>query len=246
MMRAMRDGVLMMCFWVQRGSVDLSQMPDFRPKTLMGLSDSDLQKWIAGWQQDTPEWIAGQVELRRRGNGIARWALVMSILSLVVSIVALATSACSPPQQDETKESAAKAADVAEVERLSTPPAIALNPQEITYADLEKHDLFGVGCYFLDGAGEKAPMLFIASDEKGWLKLDGEIAEMSSDRSSTELPYLSWSRYVGLARTVQLERKANAARSTGPETETAPGTITIRDERDRVVFKRSGAIECGA
>ena len=166
--------------------------------------------------------------------------------AILLSAALLACAACSPAQQEQAKEPAAKATEVAEVERLSTPPAIALSPQEITYADLEKHDLFGVGCYFLDGAGEKAPMLFIAADEKGWLKLDGEIAEMSSDRSSKELPYLSWSRYVGLARTVQLERNANAARSTGPETETAPGTITIRDERDRVVFKRSGAIECGA
>ena len=89
-------------------------------------------------------------------------------------------------------------------------------------------------------------MLFLASDEKGWLKLGGEMIQFSADRSSTELPYLSWSKYVGLARSVQMERDTAAARSTGPEIETAPGTVTIRDERDRVVFKRSGAIDCGA
>ena len=156
-----------------------------------------------------------------------------------------AGAACSPPQ-GEARNAASDAQAVAEVERLSTPPAIPLDPQPITFADFEKYDLFGVGCYFVDGNGEKAPMLFLASDEKGWLKLGGEMIQFSADRSSTELPYLSWSKYVGLARSVQMERDTASARSTGPETETAPGTVTIRDERDRVVFKRSGAIDCGA
>ena len=146
----------------------------------------------------------------------------------------------------QASKEASDAKAVAQVERLSTPPAMPLSPQPITFADIEKHDLFGAGCYFLDGKGEKLPMLFLASEAKGWLKLEGEIVELSADRSSTEQPYLSWSKYVGLAQTVQLERNSAAARPTGPETETAPGTITIRDASDRVVFKRSGAIDCGA
>lgn len=157
----------------------------------------------------------------------------------------LACAACSPPQGEAAKAASDQHA-VAETERLNTPPAIPVDPQPITMADLERYDLFGVGCYFLDGKGDKAPMLFIGHDDKGWFKLEGEMVELSSDRSSTELPYLSWSKYVGLARTVQLDRDEALARSTGPETETAPGTIIVRDERDQVVFKRSGAIECGA
>ncbi len=163
----------------------------------------------------------------------------------VILAALLACAACSQPQASATKAQT-DAQDVAQVERLNTPPAIPIEPQPITMADLERYDLFGVGCYFLDRRGDKPPMLFLAADEKGWLKLGGEMVQFSSDRSSIQLPYLSWSKYVGLARTVELDRKASAARSTGPETETAPGTIIIRDERDQVVFKRSGAIECGA
>jgi hypothetical protein len=159
--------------------------------------------------------------------------------------VIVVCAACSPTGSQE-RQAARDAKAIAEVERLSTPPAIPLRPQPITFADLEKYDLFGAGCYFLDGKGDKAPMLFLASDEKGWLKLDGEMIPFSADRSSTELPYLSWSKYVGLARTVDLDRNEGAARSTGPETESAPGEITVRDERDRVVFKRNGLIDCGA
>ena len=157
----------------------------------------------------------------------------------------LACVACSPSEGDAAKATS-DAQAIAEVERLSTPPAVPVRPQPITFADLEKYDLFGAGCYFLDGTGDKAPMLFLASDEKGWMKIEGEMTAFSADRSSTELPYLSWSKYVGLARTVELDRDSAAARSTGPETESAPGTITVRDSRDQVVFKRSGLIDCGA
>lgn len=72
------------------------------------------------------------------------------------------------------------------------------------------------------------------------------MVELSADRSSTELPYLSYSKYVGRAQTVVLQRDQAKARSTGPETESAPGEITIRDEIDRVVFTRKGLIDCGA
>ncbi len=165
--------------------------------------------------------------------------------ALLLLLAVLACSGCSS-SPGETPRKGSDTRAVAEVERLSTPPAIPLHPQPIAYTDIEKYDLFGAGCYFLDGAGDKAPMLFLASDEQGWLQLDGEMIAFSAVRSSTGLPYVSWSKYVVLARTVELKRDWAAARSTGPETETAPGTIIIHDERERVVFKRSGSIDCGA
>lgn len=121
---------------------------------------------------------------------------------------------------------------------------LALQP--ITTSDLERHDMFGIGCYFLDGKDDKAPMLFNAAEEKGWMKLANRVLVLAADRSSTELPYLSWSRYSGSGYTVVLNRNSAAARSTGPETETAPGSITVRDKNDRVVFGRKGLIDCGA
>lgn len=152
--------------WVRRGSVDLSQMADLESNTLKGLSDSDLYAFVSGWKDGTPQWIAGQVELSRRENATARWAVAVSTMSLIVSIAALALSACSSPPSAASK-TATEAQAIAQVERLSQPPAIPIRPQPITFADLEKYDLFGVGCYFLDGIGEKAPMLFIGHDDKG-------------------------------------------------------------------------------
>ena len=153
-------------------------------------------------------------------------------MRMVIGILVLASAACSA--HDGPVASA----------------GVAIVPQDITFADIERHDLFGAGCYFLDNAGrsgdEKAPMLFLASDEKGWLKLDGQMVEFVADQTSSELPYLSRSKYRSKELNVALDRNNAKARSTGPETETAPGSITIRDEGDRVVFQRSGAIDCGA
>ncbi|MFN3582814.1 hypothetical protein [Phenylobacterium sp.] len=75
--------------WDKRGTVRLQQLPNKSPATLRRLSDSDLHKFIAGWKPGTTDWIAGDAELKRRQNGLARWALGASILSLVVAVIAL-------------------------------------------------------------------------------------------------------------------------------------------------------------
>jgi hypothetical protein len=158
---------------------------------------------------------------------------------------ALLASACSSPDVP-VRNPASDARAIAKVERLNTVPAMAIAPQPITFADIERNDLFGAGCYFLDGSGEARTMLFLASDQKGWLKLEGRIVALSADRGSDKLPYSTWTKYVGLANTVRLTRDAVGERQTGPETASAPGTIVIRDAKDRTVYKRSGIIECGA
>ena len=76
--------------WDKRGTVALEQMPDGLPETLRRLSDYDLLRYIAGFQEGTAAHLAGSVELRRRENSTARWALAVSVISLIVSAVAVA------------------------------------------------------------------------------------------------------------------------------------------------------------
>ncbi|AAK23688.1 hypothetical protein EIB18_09100 [Caulobacter vibrioides] len=75
--------------WDRRGTIHLQQLPNNSPSSLKKLSDEDLTKYIAGWKPGTAEWITGDVELKRRQNGLARLALGVSVLSLLVSIAAL-------------------------------------------------------------------------------------------------------------------------------------------------------------
>ena len=74
---------------INRTPLTLETLPDHSPKSLGRLSDEELYKYIGGWQEGTPFWIGGQVELRRRENWIARRALIVSFLALIVSIIAL-------------------------------------------------------------------------------------------------------------------------------------------------------------
>ena len=73
----------------RRGSITIDQMPDKSPTSLRKLSDQDLYRFIAGWKEGTADWIGGQVELRRRENEVARWALFVSIVAILVSVAAL-------------------------------------------------------------------------------------------------------------------------------------------------------------
>ena len=74
---------------------------------------------------------------------------------------------------------------------------------------------------------------------------DGTSLPLIRDAIDAGVPMLAICRGIQELN-VALDRNNAKARSTGPETETAPGSITIRDEGDRVVFQRSGAIDCGA
>jgi hypothetical protein len=64
-------------------------LPDTASKTIRRLSDEELHKFIAGWKEGTELRIRGEVELRRREGWVARWALAVSMLALIVSVIAL-------------------------------------------------------------------------------------------------------------------------------------------------------------
>lgn len=74
---------------INRVPLTLETLPDHSSKTLRRLSDEELYEYVAGWKEGTAHWIGGQVELRRRENWVARRALTLSFLALLVSIIAL-------------------------------------------------------------------------------------------------------------------------------------------------------------
>lgn len=74
---------------IRKTSIALNQLPDKTPASLRRLSDPDLYTFIAGWKEGSADWIAGQVELRRRENLTARQALWVSVISLILSIITL-------------------------------------------------------------------------------------------------------------------------------------------------------------
>lgn len=75
--------------WDKRGTLRLDQMPVFDRSTIKRLSDEELLQFISGWGEQFWQHRLGQMELRRREQSTARWALGISFLSLVVAVVAL-------------------------------------------------------------------------------------------------------------------------------------------------------------
>ena len=72
-----------------RRDLTVTNLPDHSAKSVRRLSDEELHRYIGGWQQGSELGIRGEVELRRRENWVARWALGVSMLALAVSVTAL-------------------------------------------------------------------------------------------------------------------------------------------------------------
>lgn len=162
-----------------------------------------------------------------------RWTLVF---------LTVAVAACGPTPEEE--EAARKQA-VAEVEANQVPPPEKLILDPIRYPEIEKHQLYGAGCSLVpDGGGMGA--VVIAMAEEGYLIRDGELLRFAADAGSAELPYLARRKYTGLAYSFTLDIDQGSGQKSGMETSDYRGTLTVRDNYDRIVFKADGLTQCGA
>ena len=162
-------------------------------------------------------------------------------MKYLAAVALLTLFGCS---EEPRSDPAADAEAVAKAERMSAPPRIMLDPQPITFADIEENDLFGAGCSaIVEGADDP---VFYGQDKKGWIKLEGQIVELTADKSSPELPYMAWEKYIGLENWLTIKREGGSETQTGEEVTSAPGQIVIHDYKDRVVFRSAASIECGA
>lgn len=134
---------------------------------------------------------------------------------------------------------------IAEVERASIAPPAPLEPQPLRFVDLERADLLGGGCRFMASDGEDR-LLFIGLADRGAMKVDGVVERYAPDRGGEALGHGAWRQYDGLARSVRLEMGEAAATQSDSEAVDHPGSMVVRDGRDRVVFEAEGTVQCGA
>ena len=163
--------------------------------------------------------------------------------AILTGALLLALAGCAQAENEPVSNERDEEA-IAEVERMSRPPTLAIAPQQITFQDIEEGNLFGAGCAAMVPGIEEP--VFLAQEKFGWLKLDNQIVRLSSDRSSDPLPYETWTKYIGQENWVTLERDSAREKQSGTETMRAPGEIVIYDFADRVVFRASATLECGA
>lgn len=146
---------------------------------------------------------------------------------LFVSILAMCAAACG---QDGEREGA-----VPQAPELET----------ITFADIEREDMFGAGCNFAP-AGGGIGALAIAQSDAGYLKIAGEVVRFTPDTTSGELPLGARERYIGSSMTFQLRVRQEEASPAGYETVNYPGRLTVQDRRGTVTYDSAGTVQCGA
>lgn len=122
------------------------------------------------------------------------------------------------------------------------PTSIPLVLQPIGFAEAERADLLGAGCTWTDR--EDDAMLFIASADRGAIKVGGRIVRFEADRTSTDIGYGARGRYTGEGIGAVLTPTGPSARS-GDETIARPATLSIgADGIDDT--PRPGTLSCGA
>lgn len=122
------------------------------------------------------------------------------------------------------------------------PPS--LTPQGITKAEMEAHDLYGVGCAFVPHG--RRDLIALADDDGAEIKLRGRLVRLQTDRASPELSYTARARYVNAAYVLRFAKTARRPTDVGSESEDWPATMTLSDRSGRVRFSTRGSLNCGA
>ena len=155
----------------------------------------------------------------------------------------LVLAACGGPTPEE--EEAARQAAVAEVEANQKPPPEQLDLDPIRYAEIEKYELYGMGCSFTpDGGG--LGTVALAQDDKGYLIRNDELLIHAADLGSKELPYGARRKYDGRKFSFTLDLDEASRQDSDIETSDYRGELTVRDGDDRVVYQAKGPVQCGA
>ncbi|HQS95034.1 MAG: hypothetical protein B7Y31_05385 [Novosphingobium sp. 16-62-11] len=156
-----------------------------------------------------------------------------------IPLILLTLSSCST----EKEPSDAEAVAAVEAAQDGKHPVEPISPQAILYPDISKHKLHGTGCAFVaEGGGIGAVLL--AQDERGVLKLNGEIQILAPDTGSAKLPKGSWSRYSG--KEYALTLTASGPVEAVGTSEHFDGKLVITDEFERPVYSAIGNVQCKA
>ena len=175
----------------------------------------------------------------------------MLIRALPILSLALLAASCgeSPAPEGETAESPASTAEDPEVAAVKAandapPPLAEIELQGIGYPDIEQHDLYGVGCNFAPKNGGLAAV-FLGQDDRGVIKLGGDIVTLAADKGSPTLPYSAHEHYVGTEYSADLTVSGEGSPS-GEEAVDYAGQLVIRDAHERTLYDEAGIVQCGA
>jgi hypothetical protein len=164
---------------------------------------------------------------------------------LILTGSVLALSACKPaPSPAQRAADDAKAIAQVEAANRSYGPPVALNPEPIRAADLERAGLLGAGCAFT-ATGQTDPLL-VARPKRALMKLSRNLTSFASDPGSNALPLGTWTHYVGKAASLRIVKAAGDGGLGAQGGLEWSATLIATDEHDRTVFSSPGRLRCGA
>lgn len=161
--------------------------------------------------------------------------------AILLSALALAACGSDPTPEEKARSDAAASA---EIRAANVPPAIPVTLEPIAYADIEAHELIGIGCSFALSRDADAAMAVTMADA-GYVKQDNEIQRLAPDMGSAEMPFGTRSNYDGTAFGLELIMRGDGE-AIGGETMLYDAALTLRDGRGRVVYQRDGVARCGS
>jgi len=163
----------------------------------------------------------------------------------VALLFPLVLAACGEPELTPAQQEAAEERKIAAVEAAQNIPPEPVEPEAITFADIEQHNLFGAGCSFVpEDGGDR--VLALAMESGAYLKIDGRMQRLAADAGSPALPLGARGKYSGKEYAMVLDLAEGEGEQSGVETVDYPGRLELRNGRDQVVFGASGVVQCGS
>jgi len=149
-------------------------------------------------------------------------------------------------EKADRRQAADDAKDIAMVERLNRVPFKPIKPEPFTQDDITRYDLARAGCMFRPGNDPKEEPLFVAQNDRGYLKVGDKLMPLAVKGGSAELPSGAHSTYVGTNNWVELVAQAGD-QGTGPNGSAAwPSRLVIHDAEERVAFDSLGQVSCAS
>lgn len=154
-------------------------------------------------------------------------------------------AACGEPELTPAQQDAAEERAIAAVEAAQNIPPEPVEPEAITFADIEQHNLFGAGCSFTaEDRGDR--VVALAMERGAYIKVDGRMRLLAPDAGSPALPLGAWGKYSGREFAMVLDLAEGEGEQSGVETVDYPGRLELRNGRDQVVFGATGVAQCGS
>jgi hypothetical protein len=134
--------------------------------------------------------------------------------------------------------------DVAMVERMNQTPFKAIRPEPFSRDDLARYGLERDGCMFRPGDKGDGPPLFVAQQDRGYLKVNATLQPLSVKSGSAELPSGAHSTYMGLDSWIELVAQAGGEASQPGGRAAWPSRLVIHDAEQRIAFDVRGLVSC--